>query len=960
MSTDSSDNCADCHKSSFSLLLLRPSPIAKSQASGLVPLGAPGIVSDPSLVAGLVPAREPTESRYALRLLREGYVYVYIPEVPKGFKSNWLIYRVMNNGDLIPQGNPIFDQNPYKACSRDGHNSAGMKLLEIPKADLLVGKTLWIAYSANLWNDTLLRRNGANPKVMRSFVIGGENANAFQPTAELLSKHVLECKVRLLNINGWLDHDFPFCNLVHEKQTLAENLKRAAAGHAKTKDKELALVLADPAGLATELNALRLLRHEITKADLAQPENAHPITSLQMLDGLQKSVIDNAEAEKTEGVTEYMNKWAFETIMYKNGNPRNWPEGTTWEVLTDPEAIEKHGRGIGRLVFPDQDEREAKWAAWAIEQTWKKYRQYIDEDSIKTWKTNFDSAMRKKHGDPQARFEADWWAARQDKLFRQYFALHFDKSDLNPPQAMHSAGCTYAQEARCAMTPQPLADSPIATEYLKELDYPLDSDDAIVMRAMVANQSDLLAFFKDYTTSQRQDKMHDLGAGVFTRLKEKLNPADVKYGWLMHAGFGVSSLTLLQSWSAALGALGSVASLERINLLRSAMMVSETLAMARESAAKGSWLKTPVQISIDLTVAEARELLANRKAAHGSNASDVPSSRRIKQLAGKQGRIRLTLLSDNHELAALGGDPRTALAAGAGSIALDAKSVTRLPSTTGALAVTEGQFLRLLGTQPTRIKLAADTMREVALLGRGATLSLEGHIGLLGAWINGWGLIANYKNAEGTKDALLWANTFDSFFGLTAGTAQIAEAALSASLLNRVGAEAAKNALPMLGLRVVTSGAGAASGFAVMVGQFIKAGRQLDGKQYGAFVTYGFSGVSFLGLTAASGVQFVGTFSEFMIARGAKAAIWRTGAAMAAGIETRLVTRGVLGVVGIGLTGWGLIFLAAGLAFEIIAFTVAPSELQTYVRRSRFGTGPDNYKSYPEEFKALEKLMKAA
>jgi len=48
------------------------------------------------------------------------------------------------------------------------------------------------------------------------------------------------------------------------------------------------------------------------------------------------------------------------------------------------------------------------------------------------------------------------------------------------------------------------------------------------------------------------------------------------------------------------------------------------------------------------------------------------------------------------------------------------------------------------------------------------------------------------------------------------------------------------------------------------------------------------------------------------------------------------------------------------LAFEIIAFTVGPSELQTHVRRSRFGTGPDHYTDYPEEFKALEKLMKAS
>lgn len=953
MSADS-ENCTDCNKGNFSLLLLRPSPIAKSLDSGLVPLGAPSLVSDPALFEGLVPTQAPTESRYVLRLLRAGYVYVYVPKPPTGFSSSWLIWRVAENGDIIPQSNPVFSQHPYKACTRKGHNAAGMKLLEIPRAQLLVGETLWIAYSANLWGEAQFQRNGANPKVMRSFVIGGENANAFKPTGEQLRKHVLECKVRQLNINGCLAHDFPFCGLVEQADALAENLQRAAATQTKTKDQELALVLADPVGVATELNALRLLRHEITKADLARSENSHPVTSLQMLEGLHQSVIDQAIADKSEGVTEYMNQWAFETIMYKNGNPRKWPAGTTWEPVTEPELIKRHGRGIGRLVFPDQEEREEKWMAWAIEETWKKYRKYIDHDAIESWKKTFEETMKARHGVPQANYEADWWAACRDKSFTRYFALHFDKGDENAPREMHSAGCTYTEEACRSMAPQPLAESPVVADYLKELDKSPDAESAILLRALVANQGDLLAMFKDYATNQRQDKLHDIGAGVFTELNESLGQANVKYGWLMHAGFGISSVTLMQAWSAALAGAGALATAERIGLLRSALMVSETLAMARESAAKGSWLKTPVQISIELPLKEARALLQNRKAAQGGTASDVPSNQRLKQLAGKNGMIRLTLLSDNHQLADLGSDPRTAVAAGAGSIALDAKGVARLPSTTGTLAVTETQFAKLVSTQPARIKLAADSMREMALLGRGAALSLEGHIGLLGAWINGWGLIANASKASGSGDTLLWANAFDSFFGLLAGTAQIGEAALSASLVNRVGAEAAKHAVHVLGLRAATAGAGAASGFAVMVGQFIKAGRSFSNKEYAAFGAYAFSGTSFAGLTFTSGIQFVGAFSDFMIARGAKAAIWRAGAAGAARIGARL-----LAGTGIALTGWGLIFLAGGLLFEIIAFVATPNEVQAHVRKSRFGIGPDHYKTYPEEFKALEALMKA-
>jgi hypothetical protein len=83
-------------------------------------------------------------------------------------------------------------------------------------------------------------------------------------------------------------------------------------------------------------------------------------------------------------------------------------------------------------------------------------------------------------------------------------------------------------------------------------------------------------------------------------------------------------------------------------------------------------------------------------------------------------------------------------------------------------------------------------------------------------------LVANGKKSWGTLDVRLWANTADSFFGTAAGITQITEAALSASLVNRLGQEAAEKSLPILGLRAITAGAGTASGIAVTVGQTIK------------------------------------------------------------------------------------------------------------------------------------------
>jgi len=137
--------CDACNKSALSLLLLRPSPIAIDPK--LAPLGAQALHDVKPLVAGHIPVPSLQESRFTLRLLRAGYVHVYIPNPPPGVKP-WMSYRVTEAADLIAQESPLYSQNPQPpACRRIGHNLAGMKLLPVPQAHKI--QTLWIAFSAN-------------------------------------------------------------------------------------------------------------------------------------------------------------------------------------------------------------------------------------------------------------------------------------------------------------------------------------------------------------------------------------------------------------------------------------------------------------------------------------------------------------------------------------------------------------------------------------------------------------------------------------------------------------------------------------------------------------------------------------------------------------------------------------------------------------------------------------------
>jgi hypothetical protein len=950
--------CAHCNRSSLSLLLLRPSPVAK--AGPLVPPGASAVADAGALAQGLLPARAPTESRTVLRLLRAGFVHLYIPAPPAGVKP-WHIWQVTEQGDFVAQTNPAFNPAmPPAVCARNDHNAAGMRLLPLPQGHKL--STVWIAYSANLWNDTLRARNAANPQVMQAVNLRGGGPNSFQPTAQRLQAHVLECALQRLALPGSAGQEFPFTSLAGQSETLASTLAAAAAAHPDTKRRELAVVLADPVGYASELNELRFRRFQVTQLEFAKPQNAHALASLQMIEGLRQSLVDEVEARKAGVTSPLMSRGAFQDLMSVKPNRRGWPEGTRWEPLTDRGEKARHGPNMGRVVFPDQEARASAWADKQSTITFdRRYRQYLNEPAIAQWKQQFEQHIRSAHSEPLARMEADWWAARQDARYNAYFAQHFDENDANAPRAAHSPGATYALEVQRSQTPQPFTEGALQEAYLAELRKRVHDTTAQGWRALVGNQAELFAHLDGYITSQRPDKIFDLSAGLFTALEKQLSQADIRYSWLAHARFGMSALSITQSWMATLAGLPVAAfAAHDMTLLSSALMVNQTLAMACDSAARGTWLRTPIRVSVTLplALAQALTLMKERRAAMGTGA-DAPSNRSMKTLAGntKSGSVTLQLLSDNHELVEVGGDLEAALGQGKGSVALTSAARASLPMTDGTLVVTASQFAQLSQLQPRKIQLARDAMSEMALLGKGGVLSLGGQIGLLGALLNGVGAWSSWEMYDKTGDLVALAGLADSVFGTVAGAAQVAEAAMTVSMANRLGLEVAQKTLPLLGAKVVTTAMGAAAGVALFASQMVKAKRASDRGGRGEAMLYLASAVNFAGLTATSSIQFVGAFSNYMLARGSKAAVWRLGAAAATGAESFLLRRGLFGLIGFGLTGWGLIFLAGGLAFDVLALALKPDALQRHVQRSRFGSGPDPYDSLQAEFAALDKLL---
>jgi hypothetical protein len=373
------------------------------------------VVSDPADTAGILPSHAITQSRYGLRLLRQGYVHIYIANPPPRMK-HWIVYRVTADADLVAENNALFSQpDASVVCFTTGHNETGLKLANIPQAHKI--SDIWIAWSATLWSDALRKQNKANPAVMQQISLRAASPNTFVPTNASLRSKVLECALTTMKVDGNTDHDFPFTSLHASVPRLVDNLQRAAKCHPETTGKEVAVVLRDPVGIAAELNALRLRRNDLIKKDVAKPEVAHPLNSYNTIKTLRDQIVGQSHLESFTQVAPLRTRAAFDA--------QQWPADTEWHPMSAEEQTKLaasvpaamvgykqlfQNAKMGRVIYPDHEARSRKWAHEKAEETWEDIAPFIDEAARRQWVTDFNTRMRTEH-----------FAALDKRLFQRAF-----------------------------------------------------------------------------------------------------------------------------------------------------------------------------------------------------------------------------------------------------------------------------------------------------------------------------------------------------------------------------------------------------------------------------------------------------------------------------------------------------------------------------------------------------------
>lgn len=959
--TNAQKGCQTCQKSTLSLLLLRPGPVAKEKA--LAPPGANAITGVEPHVQGLLPQKAMTESRPVLRLLRSGYVHLYFPKPPAGTPP-WRIFRVTDQADLVPEENALFSQpGACINCTREGHNAAGLKTVDIPMAHKI--DEVWVAYSANLWSKALRSKNAANPQVMQRVSLQATTQNTFKPTVGNLKSLVLECAIKKHTIGRSDVQDFPFNTLVGSVEALAAQLESLAAKHPKTQGKELAVVLKDPVGYATELNGLRLRRHELLQEEIEKPENAHPLNSSSAVLGMRQSILDAALAKSFEQVSPMKTRSAF--------NDTKWPAGTEWRPLSAEErqVLVKSASGdgwlssvllapykrtfeqadLGRVVYPDHDARAEAWAKAQTEKTWKEVADRYDEAARASWVEQFEARMKTRHYDPLARFEADWRAAATDSQTLAYFAKHFDPADPNAPLSTPSSGAIYARESQYIHTPAPITQGSLRDEYLAMIDKPVTDDTAIVVRALIGNQQSQFEKFQAFLEELYKQATGDPGgAGMrdkaYDFMKGLRNESATlkKFGWLGEAlsAFSVGQLSALSAaaLSMASGNKHLEAKLARaLTKLQAFWGIQQAVELAVQGALAKQAPKVPVIIAMKVSVDEALAALRTR--------DGKISKGEVKRMR-RGGSIQLSLLTDTDALSAAKGDLATVVKGKGGTLSGGPSASETIGAAGSTAILSKEQFLALYARQSGSGAKGAQAVRNMLAQNaadiRAMTLTLEGRLAIgsiivqgIGL-VNGLGALADAKTQKDVRDA--WYGIYDSTAGAMGGLLELWAVAVNSRTVVQAGTQGAARSMPLAAIRFAGNMAGAAGGAVNAAAAYAKGD---DAKIVGnksVAELYRYSGHAFMGTAATSSLTAFGVAADWVVARQVGSAVVQRAATA---VAVRLGAQGTAAFLGLSVSGWGLVLLGAGVLFQVGAIVLTPTPLQKWMGRSYFGKGDDKY-----------------
>lgn len=516
--------CKKCEKSGLSILLVRPTAVATDP--DIAPQGVAALDAHAATVEAFGLPKLEARSKHALRLLRrEGYVYVFFPnKKPEGQIGQWLAYRVHDKGALIPQGEFVFEDSSF-ACDKKITHPHDARTLCIADPQRIA--KVWIGFSMNWWSDKVKAQVAGNLKAAGMVEVDLAEkppAQGFAAEAPLLNRHVADYALQSLKHGGLDEEATPFypagqVSSMQAARVMAEVMRKQSEGH---EGQPMVVAVADPVGLAADLNGIRLAVDRRHKQRLLAPEVAWPLASNQLLKGLKEAF----EAAAATGA---------EAAAYGSTSEKQWDAikqsayiremGYIWES-TGGQA--QDGSADGRMRQPDNLRQQAGIQRSRIanfDRLWREQvSSQIDEPRRAAWEMAFQKD-RRTEAEALAPFERDWLTALRHGVTLDYFRYHFDEDAPNGLTDPVCHGLIYAQESDRVHVPQPLSTQACLDDYCDHVMTPSIADPrAVAARAMVGNQKsviDRVAAMLDgewdrSNENNMRDKVVDIFKGMLT------------------------------------------------------------------------------------------------------------------------------------------------------------------------------------------------------------------------------------------------------------------------------------------------------------------------------------------------------------------------------------------------------------------------------------------------------------
>ncbi|MDR6396907.1 T6SS effector BTH_I2691 family protein [Herbaspirillum seropedicae] len=449
-------------------------------------------------------------NRYTLRVLRKGYVHVYM-----GVKGHWQTYVVTEDGYLRLLKNPSdpdakLDRPLTDACKRDGHNIPA-SFINIPDRY----KKVWIGFSDTPWRKEVRNAFEAKPdRRMQQVDItllaadpskhaGGleltEDGGAVHTFVEEYTKDGAEYKSRQSYKANIVSAEKPDSGMFQWQSIhgdfprggqLAAMGVHASSYHKKTKRKVAALALFDPVGMVQELNGH--VAHFVKCRQEFGVSVMRPLIVSQSLVGLKKFFEQAAAANREQQET-------------KDKKPDKQYE-------PDYEALPMSGTG-GIPVYPMKQTTRAERAKRDADDAWKRIAARYDEGARVTFDQRYQSGMMQYEQQIEQQ-GGDWaiWADSEDwrAHFRDYVTPYAaDFKAFLEMVALSISGGTGEDKVSQALWVKWLSSKP-------------DADFNPVFRGLFGDRKELLAFLLPEKNSlstkdnelNKGDKLYDIAKNI--------------------------------------------------------------------------------------------------------------------------------------------------------------------------------------------------------------------------------------------------------------------------------------------------------------------------------------------------------------------------------------------------------------------------------------------------------------